>query len=199
MDNYKPNSHKSKTIDVSEKKVEKVIVGNAKQKKKSEIRKFTDVFISEDIDNVKSYIIADVLVPSIKDALYDVVTTSVKMMLFGDKGKPSSKTSGSKVSYRSYYDNDRKRDTSYNNSSRNGFEYDDIIFETRNDAEAVLNGMFDILERYEIVTVADLYDLANITNKNYMINKYGWTNLSNAEPIRVRDGYAIKLPKPRPI
>lgn len=197
MDNYRPNSHKSKSEERVEKKVEPVIK-TAKQKKKGEFRKFTDVFISEDIDSVKSYILADVLVPAIKDAMYDVVTTSVKMMLFGEKGKAPNKSNGSKVSYSRYYNDDRRRENA-SNSSRGNFDYDDIIFETRGDADAVLEGMFDILEQYDIVTVADLYDLANITNKNYMINKYGWSNLSNASVVRVRDGYKLKLQKAKPV
>ena len=80
MEEYKPNSHKSKEDQkgaVSEKKVEKVIAGTVKSKKKSEIRKFTDVFISEDIDNVKSYILLDVLIPAIKKAISDVVTNGI--------------------------------------------------------------------------------------------------------------------------
>ena len=60
MDDYKPNSHKFKEEQkesTSEKKVEKVISGTAKSKKKNEIQKFADVFISEDVNNVKSYIL----------------------------------------------------------------------------------------------------------------------------------------------
>ena len=67
MENYKPNSHKAKeeaSKNVPEKKIEKVISGTAKSKKKSEVRKLTDVFISEDVDSVKSYILLDVLVPA---------------------------------------------------------------------------------------------------------------------------------------
>ena len=56
--------------------------------------------------------------------------------------------------------------------------------------------MDDILEKYGMVSVADLYDLVGVTG-NYTDNKYGWTNLSNAEIVRVRDGYQIKLPRAR--
>ena len=62
MEEYKPNSHKSKEEQresdaLPEKKVGKVITGSAKSKKKGEMQKFADVFISEDVGNVKSYII----------------------------------------------------------------------------------------------------------------------------------------------
>ena len=58
--------------------------------------------------------------------------------------------------------------------------------------------MDEIIDMYGRVSVADLYDLVGITG-NYTDNNYGWTNLASAEPIRVRDGYVIKLPKAMPI
>ena len=56
---YTPNSHKYKAEQkqtAEEKKIEKVVSGTVKTKKKSEIKKLTDVFVSEDASNVKSYI-----------------------------------------------------------------------------------------------------------------------------------------------
>ena len=70
----------------------------------------------------------------------------------------------------------------------------DITFETRGDAEAVLEQMDDVIDRYGIVTVADMYDMADLTAP-YTSNKYGWTSINSAEVVRVRDGYILKLPK----
>ena len=65
--------------------------------------------------------------------------------------------------------------------------------------EEVLDKMFELLDTYQFVSVADLYDLVGVTG-NYTDNKYGWTNLRGAEPVRMRDGgYALKLPKAYPI
>ncbi len=84
MEEYKPNSHRSKEErkeSIPEKHVEKVISGTVKPKKKSEMQKFADVFISEDVNNVKSYIVMDVLVPAIKKAISDIVTNGIDMIL----------------------------------------------------------------------------------------------------------------------
>lgn len=71
---YKSNSNKSKQEQKQpEKKVEKIISGSAKAKKKSEVKKLTDVFISEDISNVKSYIWNDIIVPIVKKAISETV------------------------------------------------------------------------------------------------------------------------------
>ena len=39
-----------------------------------------------------------------------------------------------------------------------------------------------------------MYDLAGVTC-DYTYNDYGWTSLRDAEVVRIRDGYYIKLPR----
>ena len=58
--------------------------------------------------------------------------------------------------------------------------------------------MYDVIEQYEVVSVSDLYDMADLVAP-HTGNRYGWTDLRNAEVIRVRDGYVIKLPRALPI
>jgi len=202
MEEYKPNSHKYKEDQkrsiLEKKKVEKVIAGTVKSKKKSEIRKFTDVFISEDIDNVKSYILLDVLIPAIKKAISDIVTNGIDMILYGETGKTKSYSTASKVSYRSYYDGRNGRIDYSSIRTKIGYNYDDIIFDNRGEAEDVLSRMDELISTYGLVSVADLYDLVGITG-NYTDNKYGWTNIRSASVIRVRDGYMLKLPKALPL
>ena len=200
MDGYKPNSHKFKEEQkesTSEKKVEKVISGTAKSKKKNEIQKFADVFISEDVNNVKSYILLDVLIPAIKKAVSDIVTNGINMILYGESEKTKKNSTSSKISYRSYYDNDRKY--SYNSSAvKRGYSYDDIILDNRGEAEDVLARIDELVATYGIASVADLYDLVGISG-NYTDNKYGWTDVRSATVVRTRDGYLIKLPKVLPL
>jgi hypothetical protein len=202
MDEYKPNYHKSKEEQkesIPEKKVEKVVTGLVKSKKKNELRKFTDVFISEDVGNVKSYILLDVLVPAVKKAISDIITNGIDMLLYGETGHTKKSSVASKVSYRSYYDkaNDRR---DYHNPSRtrSGYSYDDITLDNRGEAEDVLSRMDELVSTYGLVSVADLYDLVGITG-NYTDNNYGWTDIRSASVIRIRDGYMLKLPKALPL
>ena len=197
---YKPNSHRSK-IDQkeqpNEKKVQKVVRGKVKTKKKKTSLK--DIFISEDAANVKSYVFMDVLVPAVKKAISDIVRDGIDMILYGEARSRKSSSNASYVSYRSYSDRDRREERRYSDSRvRSAYSYDDIILENRGEAEDVLTRMDELIDTYGIVSVADMYDLVGISG-NYTDNKYGWTNLRNAEPVRVRDGYMLKLPKPGPI
>ena len=201
MENYKPNSHKSKeenkALPDEREKLEKIIKGTAKTKK-NEIRKLKDVFISEDVKSVKSYILMDVLVPAIKDAIEDIVTNGIRMVLRGETSARKS-SSASKVSYNRIYDSKINNDRFARDSSPSlRYSYDDIILESRGEAEDVITRMEEIIEEYGFVRVADLYDLVGITG-DYTDNKYGWTSIRSAEPVRVRNGYMLRLPRAVPL
>lgn len=205
MDELKvsPNSHKykeeNKNAKGEVKKVEKVVSGTVKTKKKSDIHKFTDVFISEDAANVKNYILMDVLVPAVKKAISDIVRDGIDMILYGGSGRGKSSSSPSNyVSYSRYSDRDRRDERRYSDTRRAGYYCDDVIVQTRGEAEDVLTRMDELIDMYQQVTVADLYDLVGISG-NYTDNRYGWTNIRNAEIVRVRDGYLLKMPKVGPL
>ena len=71
MEEFKPNSHKSKELTpVPEKKVEKIVKGTVKSKKKNGIDRLKDNFISEDAANIKTYVVMDVLIPAVKKAIW---------------------------------------------------------------------------------------------------------------------------------
>lgn len=200
MDSYKSNSDKSRQEQKEEKKIEAVITGTAKTRKKSDIRKIAEAFVSEDANNVKSYILMDVIVPAAKKAISDIVTTAIDMILYGENGRNKKNTTTSKVSYRNYYE--QESDTIRSKSSydrRGGLDYDDILFDNRGDAESVLDAMNDIISQYGTVSVSDLYDLARVPNDNYTMNRYGWTNIGGATAVKVRDGYILKLPRAIPL
>lgn len=191
---YGSNSHKSKEV-IPEKNVQKVVTGKVVTKK-NEIKKFTDIFVSEDVSNVKSYIFLDILVPAIKKAISDIVTNGIDMILYGETGSSKKNSTASKVSYRSY---DRMYDVREpSRTTRIGYDYDDIIIPSRGEAEDVLLRMKELIDKYDIASIGDLYDLVGISG-NYTDNKYGWTDLSGAKVIPVRDGYLLKLPKALPL
>lgn len=194
MREYQPNSQKSKEEAAlsekhKEKHVQKVVTGKVKTKK-NEGRKLLNMFISEDVGNVKSYILMDVLVPAIKKAILDIVTDGADMILYGGSHN-SKRKSGNKVSYRSYYD-DKKDDRDYRSKGR--FDYDDLVFDSRAECEAVREQMVELIDNFGVVSVADMYDMADIPAP-FTSNRYGWTNIRTAETVRVRDGYVLKLPK----
>lgn len=204
MDDYKPNSYKHKETlkgkpSIDEKKVEKIVTGVVKTKKKTGVQKLTDVFISEDTTKVKSFILMDVLIPAAKKAVYDIVTNGIDMILYGETGH-SKKYHGaaSKVSYRDYNEISKDRRPYRSSVNKSTYSYDDIVLETKGEAEAVIMGLEEIIDTYSVASVADLYDLVGVTG-SYTDNNYGWTDISSAQTVRVRDGYLLKFPRALPI
>ena len=198
MANYPDNSHSAREQQQengkSERKLEKVVNGETKTRKKSEVKKLANLFIPEDTENVKSYIWMDVIIPGIKNGIADVIS----VFLFGEAGRigKSSKNGSSKISYQKYYRDDRDDRRNYSRpASAAGFEYDDILFETRGDADLVLDQLEAAINQYQVASVADLYDLAGITCRSYTAHKYGWTDIRTAKVVRVRDGYILQLPR----
>ena len=184
MEDYKPNSHLSKmeqSNSTNDKKIEKVVSGTVKVKKKSEIHKIKDIFVSEDAGNIKSYILNDVLIPTIKQTISDIVKNVIDMTLFGGNGSKGRNSVASTVSYRNYYDrgNSIQRGTT---RTTTGYNYDDITIDSRGEAEEVLTRMDELISCYGVD------------------NKYGWTNIRNARVIRANGGgWTFDLPKALPI
>ena len=207
MEEYKPNSHRYKEMQAKKeetnlepKRVEKIVAGPVKTKKKSKISKFTEEFISEDAKNVKSYVFGEVLIPAIKKAISDIVTDGIDIILYGESRRSKGRGPADRVSYRNYYDDRGTRASRMmdRGPTNTGYSYNEVILATRGEAEDVLSRMDELIDMYQVVRVADLYDLVGITG-NYTDNKYGWTNIRNADIVRVREGYMIRMPRAIPI
>ena len=137
-ENLPDNSHKGRVEKkeaaelkkTEEKRAEKVVHGKVK-KKENGMRKLTDIFISEDVTNVKDYIIFDVVVPALKKAVYDLIVGTLDMSLYGGRGN-GNRPKADRVSYRDYNDISRSGNR-YGDRTRttSGYSYDDIVVETR--------------------------------------------------------------------
>lgn len=187
---------KSKSNNVDREKIEKIISGNAKVRTNN-VRKLTDVFISEDASNVKSYIFGDVFVPAVKKLIVDIIKDSVDMIFNGRvyRGDKKDRFIGDRVSY-DRFSSDRHREPI---RTTNRFTYDDIEFESRREAEAVLDTMYGVIRKYGFVTVSEMYDMVGRTAP-FTANNYGWTDISTASVDRIYGGgYIIKLPRAMPI
>ena len=190
--NYQSNSNKSKRKAVEDKKkVDKIVKGKVKTKKKNSI---LASFINDDLQHIKKYIVEDVLIPTIKKTITDVVKNSIDMFFYGEVSR-SNRSNSSRISYSSYYDRDREPRS---RSRRNSLLIDDIVLESRAEAEEVLDRLDEMIEEFGMASVLNLYDLIGVTAP-FTADKYGWTDIRNATAVRVRDGYLLKLPRVMPL
>lgn len=201
--NYPTNDKKiiakQKTEPV-DKNISKVISGGVVRKKKSLGKKVMETFIGDDTQSVTSYILYDVLIPAAKTTISEMVTGGIEMLLFGEvrkKDRNRRPNGGSYVSYGSYYKGDQQAKPSERNRNRStgrAYDYEDVIFETRGDAQEVLDSMVDIIAEFGQVSINDMYELCELTG-TFTDDKYGWVNLSSGKVIRGRDGYILELPR----
>lgn len=193
MNHYQGNSLKQKQENKPDKeRLAPVVNSKATVKKKSELLKIAELFLPDDVHDIGGRIVKDYLVPTIRNTAIDIVT----YILGGEPTSTAKKSSSSKASYMYHYENKSKNNT---HTPAKSDRAEDILFKTRKDANDVLFAMQDALRRYGVVSVGDMYDLADISNENWTIHHYGWTDLSSASVIHTRDGFLLKLPKAMPI
>lgn len=152
------------------------------------------IFISGVIACLIGFVVAGVKIfeksEMVREVISKVFTEKISNFLYND-----SKRRGRSpyVSYRDYYTEYRNR----NEHTKRGSKFDVSlpVFDTRADAEKILDRLLELLNDYGAVTVADFNDLSGVTS-TFKDNTLGWTNLDNCYIIRVRGGYTIKLRSP---
>jgi len=205
-----PSNKQSKAISPAKDKkvVDKVITGTVKTRRRPLMRRFAETFIAEDSSSVGRYILFEVLIPAAKDLMSDLVKETVDRTLFGGgrsgrvRAGYRSSTPGGHVSYNRYSSGGSnsppwRRDDDRPGISRNGrraHNFDEIVLDTRAEANEVLDHMYELLSRYEQVTVSDLYDLVGLDAK-FTDEKWGWRELQGSRAVRVHEGYVLDLPK----
>lgn len=200
------NSHRKRETPASnEKKIEVAIVGKATVRKKSLGKRMKEMFVGGDTDSVMNYLVADVIIPQIKDLLTEAVTQGIERLIHGD-GRPAGRR-GSRSSGPTNYTNYSNRYSRPSSSPLSrpsdrpptvrSHRIEDIILETRLDAQRVLDGLMEVAEKYDVVTVADLYGSVE-WSATHTDGKWGWNeeDLEKAHVRRIREGYLLDLPQP---
>lgn len=192
--------------DGEEKKESAVIQpGRAVVKKPSLGKKLKENFVGEDANTVGSYLFVEVVVPAIKGLIIDVVQQGIVRAVGGNPTPmriPGSKQhmGYSTISTSKAMKPDPREPA---NSVMQPQTYDQIGFSERGDAEVVLDRIFDQVREYGVVTVANFYEFAAVSNmNNFQDNKWGW-NVDMLRQVRVQGtpsrGYFLNLPRPSPI
>lgn len=199
MEEYQSNSNNSKNAPEPERHVESVVNGGARFEKKSGARKFADAFVPEDISSAKSYVLMDVLLPAVKNVVWEVFTKGLKALLYGENDHAHNASQNDNyihASYQNYYD---ARNRQAQNPIGSLYRFQNVEYNDRGEAEAVLSNMRAIIAQYGSATVNDLYDLSGITG-NFTDASYGWSDLRGADTTRTSSGrYIIRFPKVLPL
>lgn len=190
-------------MEEKKKDLPKVVSSPGKIQKKSELKVLSESLFPKDMHGLLGSAIRN----AASDMMYDIITNGASIIADSiagmlDPNGRSHDRRGRVVSGRRDYtkysrsSNDRNKEEIRYARRRSIFDYDQIIFNNRGDAESVLFAMDDIIDQFGVVSVADLYDISEVSTDNHMVNKYGWSDIRDAKVIHVRKGYVIDLPKP---
>lgn len=209
MEGFPSNSRIPKQKPVEEppaKKVEKVVDGGVIRRKKPWQKRWAEN-ISSSGRNAGVFVLYQVLLPAVKDMLADSATQGIEQMLFRESRSAHRRSRGrgpdnNFTNYnRTRYNQNRRpddREPRRGRASRSSYDLDEIILDTRVEAEDVIEKLFELLSKYEVATVADLYDLVGEPG-NFTDHKWGWTDLRGSGVTWVNSGYLLDLPRPEPI
>lgn len=199
------NSHRSKEEPAGDKKIERVTTAEPIRRKKGLGRKFKDIFFGGDPRSTGAFIINSVLIPAAKDMIVDAAREGVEKLVRGDSYRRRNSPASGPQGYVSYHRMApssrgpmREEPRAISPRGRARHDFDEIVLQSRAEAEQVIERLFDIVSRYETATVSDLYDLVGI-RPTHVDNKWGWTDMRGAGVVRVRDGYLLELPDVQPM
>lgn len=182
-----PNSNKYKQQQKDKPELTKAVTGKITTRKKTFGRRFADLFFVENTESLKEFVIFDVLVPAVKDTIVDVINKATDMLFYGRiRGGKSSAT------YTSYSSYSKKEPVQA--PKRQRYSADDIVFESRAEAEHIKEMLAELIDVYGQATLADLYDLVGITSE-YTDNNVGWKDIGGSYISSVREGYLLVLPR----
>lgn len=212
-----PNSYSSKRVPPPEVTVgdrvkrEKIVTGAVTLRKKSVPSRMLHTLFSGQTDSVGTYVVGEVLLPAAKNMLADTVgmladalRQGMEQAIFGDS-RPSR--SGARPGYTNYSNITRSNlsparqtygDKKASERQRATHDFSDAIFDSRGEAEDVLDQLQTLIEQYKVATVADFYDFLGVSSA-FVDNKWGWADLRGASVIMVHGGHLLRLPKPTPI
>lgn len=195
------------TEEVEAKKVQRVVTGEVIQRKKPLSRRFTEMFLTNGSDILR-HIFYEVIIPAARDTAHEAGNAGLDRIFYPDGGGSRRSRSAAKgvsqlVGQTAYnrivqsggatVRNEAKQQMSRRGRTMHDFK--EIILDDRAQANETIDMMRELLDKFEVVTVGDLYDMVGITGY-HTDEKYGWYNLGSARVVRTREGYLLDLSSP---
>lgn len=204
---FPPNSEVSKRqLGQEDKNIERVVSGEAKRRKPPLRKQFKDVFVGGTLRGAWQFVVLDVVLPMAKDLVVEAGHQGLEKLIFGEgrryrgSSPPPSGPYGH-VNYTRYSSGPSRMPSAQRAMSRRARstqDFDEIVLDSRTEAEEVIDRLYDLVGKYDTATVADLYELVGLAS-SHTDYKWGWADLHGAGVTRIRDGYLLDLPDPIPL
>lgn len=209
VSSLEPNTHKYKAEKAASKEREKVkpIIDRDKivSTKKPLGKKFAETFLTEDVDDVKTWLIKDVIIPGIQDTILDMLSMAFRGESYsrGRSRNDRRNRYDDRTSYSSYYrGSDDRRDRESRRRRDDRYESDDlvdfrnIVLRERAAAERIIDEMRRRIIDTGSVSIAELLDMIDVSSR-YTDNNWGWDDERDIKIRRVSSGFLIDVCEPR--
>jgi hypothetical protein len=200
---YQGNSDKSKKdkSELPEKNLDKVVKGEVIVKPKTLGNRFKSIFFGGDIDSAASYVVSDVLLPALRNLVVETVSRGADRLIYGeDSRRRRPSTYSPRIQYNNPINRGGPSRTAYLPDQRpvdkwagGRKTFEDVIVASKEDAETVVERLTDIVDMYDVVSVADLHELLGLPS-SHVDNKWGWTHLAGVDVRQIREGWRIGFP-----
>jgi len=166
------------------------------------IRQGNKAGLASEVRDIFNQQFSSMVIPSVMRLIYDFLEGALRMSILGKSSSGKSKFGGPTSYGRQYRGGGGP--TYHRGGSSQGYQqarqiksapYEDIFFESHQDAEVVLDIMKETIHDYGWVSVGHLYSVCGITN-NHTHHGWGWTDVSRVGISRDGPGYYIELPNP---
>ena len=159
--------------------------------------------IIEGVEEVLTSLFFDNILPAWRDMMFDAVSSGASQLIYGADDVNTNSRRGSRNIHTAYNairpsHRNRRREGSRRITRPNSDQIDDIFFDTRREAEDVLDKLSALLDDYEVIRVSDFYSAAGVS-PNQTDRYYGWESIRDFTIRNSRDGYLIVAPRPRRI
>ena len=201
MDDYKPNSYKSRqenpeAVD----DIPESLGIKARFRKRGVFQRIIDSMIVEDPKKALiNYVIFEIQ-SKLPSALKEI--SEIVLDPDGISSRSAKKKRSSKISYKDYWDYQDEDDyyerKSSSTKSKSVLDFDEPILDSRGEAEELWETMTDIIQTKKQVSIAVMYALSGHKDGvSHTYYKYGWKKLPEKPSIiHVKEGYWLKLPRP---
>lgn len=166
----------------------------------------TQARLKQQAEEIKRYTIQDVILPGLKDVIWDIATTALNTFLYERTESAQQRghrpyTSSIQYSTTANYNRVGRPTRNPGRSRVTNVETrpeDEFIFERKSDADTVLDSLREAIAEFGVVSVQSLFELCQKTAP-FTANKFGWMDLEDAFVERTRDGYILRLPRSLPL
>jgi hypothetical protein len=182
--------------------VQKIIEGKVVTRRPPWYKRFGRSLIADDAQSMGDWIMVEIILPAVRNLISDTVKGSTDRILYGTSRARRSGLVGDRPGLRTRYDRissdpgEPRRMLSRESRARHDF--DDVVLSTHAEAVDVVEALIARVERYGAASVSDLYELVGVTG-SFADQRWGWTDLRDADVRQVRGGFLLDLPRPEPI